>query len=420
MKLFSEYRGLRKELYILFIGRIMTNMGSMIWPMLTLILSQKLNFDAKTIALCMLAYSILAIPITLIGGKLADRFNKKNIIVFCDAVSILSYIFCAIVPVSVFSILVFGIASLFQSIEWPSYDALVADLTTSADRERAYSLSYLGANLGLVLAPTLGGILINDHLNLAFLINGIAIALSTVLIAVFIRDVQREADTEMPNNYEADIDPSTNTFAYIFKNRVILLFILLSVFYGVIYAMYNYLMPLDMSSVYGETGSVLFGTMSSVNCIVVVLCTAIITKVFRKILDIDKMLIAECLELIGFAIFVFLIRIPFFCYFAIVIFTFGEIFNTLASSPFLTRRIPASHRGRIIAVMSIFSTIFTSALSYVIGFVYDSFGSYPAWLFVLILGIIVIVLLLITRIFDKKDYSGLYSKNSNPESSERN
>jgi len=50
MKLLSEYRGLRKELYILFIGRMMTNMGSMIWPMFTLILSKKLGLSAGTIA----------------------------------------------------------------------------------------------------------------------------------------------------------------------------------------------------------------------------------------------------------------------------------------------------------------------------------------------------------------------------------
>lgn len=48
--LLSQYRGLRKELYILFIGRIMTNMGSMIWPMFTLILNRKLGLNATVIA----------------------------------------------------------------------------------------------------------------------------------------------------------------------------------------------------------------------------------------------------------------------------------------------------------------------------------------------------------------------------------
>ena len=38
--MFKQYKGLRKELYVLFFGRVMTNLGSMIWPMLTLILNK--------------------------------------------------------------------------------------------------------------------------------------------------------------------------------------------------------------------------------------------------------------------------------------------------------------------------------------------------------------------------------------------
>jgi hypothetical protein len=32
MKLLNQYRGLRREIYVLFFGRIVTNLGSMIWP----------------------------------------------------------------------------------------------------------------------------------------------------------------------------------------------------------------------------------------------------------------------------------------------------------------------------------------------------------------------------------------------------
>ena len=50
MKLFDQYRGLRKEIYILFFGRVVTNLGSMIWPVMTMILSQKLGLSASEIS----------------------------------------------------------------------------------------------------------------------------------------------------------------------------------------------------------------------------------------------------------------------------------------------------------------------------------------------------------------------------------
>ena len=224
--MFSQYRGLRKELYILFIGRIMTNMGAMIWPMFTLILNQKLGMNATTIAACVIIFGLVNLPVSLIGGKLADKLNKKNIIVVCDLVSIASFIYCSLVPVTITSIAVFALASLFQTIEWPSYDARVADFSTSKDRVRAYSLSYLGTNLGLVLSPTIAGILFNNHLNLSFLINGISIALSTALIFFRIKDVHRETDESSASGYEAELDSKVSAFSLIGKNRVVLLFIL--------------------------------------------------------------------------------------------------------------------------------------------------------------------------------------------------
>ena len=405
--IFSQYKGLRKELYILLIGRVMTNMGSMIWPMFTLILNQKLGLNATVIAACVIIYSMVSLPISLIGGKLADRLNKKNIIVVCDLVSIASFIYCSLVPVTLSSIIVFSVASLFQTVEWPSYDALVADFSTSKDREKAYSLSYLGANLGLVLSPTLAGFLFNNHLNLAFLINGIAIALSTVLIFFRIKDVHREKDQDVASEYEADLDSNVSAFSFILKNRVVLLFILSAALANGVYAMYNYLMPLDMGMTYAERGSVLFGSMTSVNCIVVVTCTALITRLFGKVRETGKMLIGEGLIITGYLIFLLFIRQTWLCFVAITVFTFGEIFNTLSSSPFLTRRIPASHRGRILAVMNVVCGLSSSAIQLLVGMLYDRRGSTTAWSAIIAVGIAEILIVAVMAVFDRKDYPDL-------------
>ena len=75
MHFFSQYRGLRRENYVLFFGRIVTNMGSMVWPMLTMILNQKLGMSAGNIAILTAVFGILMMPATLFGGKLADRLK---------------------------------------------------------------------------------------------------------------------------------------------------------------------------------------------------------------------------------------------------------------------------------------------------------------------------------------------------------
>lgn len=405
--LINQYRGLRRELYILLIGRIMTNMGAMIWPMFTLILSQKLGLSATVIATCMMIFSFVSIPVSLLGGKLADRYSKKNIIVICDLVSIASYVYCFLVPVTLTSIIIFAVASLFQTIEWPSYDALVADFSSSRDRERAYSLSYMGSNLGLVLSPTIGGLLFNEHLNLAFLINGLSIAMSTALIFFLIKDTRREKDDGSGGVYEKELEGDVSAFSIIRQSRVVILFILASALSHGVYGMYGYLMPLDMGVTYAERGAVLFGSMNSLNCFLVIAFTAVLTHLFRKLRDSGKMLLGEGLIVTGYLVFLLFIRQPWLCYVAITVFTFGEIFNTISSSPFLTRRIPASHRGRILSVLNVVCGLSGSGIQLLVGALYDRKGSSFAWLTVIGIGAVEMILIAAMSVFDRKEYPEL-------------
>ena len=59
MNLLNQYRGLRKEVYVLFFGRVVTNLGAMVWPLLTLIMNQKLGMSASLVAVVSVIASAL-------------------------------------------------------------------------------------------------------------------------------------------------------------------------------------------------------------------------------------------------------------------------------------------------------------------------------------------------------------------------
>ena len=124
MKYLQQYMGLRRELYILFWGRVVTNMGALIWPMMTLILKNKLGYSASQIAGILLVLGMIQLPCTLIGGKLADHFNKRNLIILCDMVTVISYFICAFVPMSGKLIPILALAAIFAQMEWPSYSII--------------------------------------------------------------------------------------------------------------------------------------------------------------------------------------------------------------------------------------------------------------------------------------------------------
>ena len=411
MTLLNQYRGLRREIYVLFFGRIVTNLGSMIWPVMTMILNQKLGLSAAEISYFFVGSSIIMLPANIIGGKLADRFNKKWIIVFCDSVSIICFLICSALPIGIGTIIIFILAGIFQSIEYPAYDALFADLSTTKDRERAYSLMYLGGNLGLVLSPTIAGLLFKDYLWLSFLISGVSIALSTILIAFLIKDVTPVEDTGEEASYQEKKD-GVSVFTILKENPMILLYLLCGTLYSGAYGQYSFIMPLDMAAVHGDAGAVIFGTVSSLNCITVVIFTPFITKLFAKMRDTGKMLTGRILVFAGYVVFLLLLGYVPGYYIAMLVFTWGEIFSTIAEGPYVSTRIPASHRGRINGLMTVAYTAVTGGIDLTVGHFYDRSGSAVTW--AIILGVVLASAAAAAALksLDRKAYPKLYNTDS--------
>lgn len=406
-RMFGQYKGLRRELYVLFWGKAATNMGAMIWPMLTLILSNKLGMSAEEIARITIAMGIIQFPANLLGGKLADHCNKKNLIVVCDLVTVTCYLTAAFLPVSMTQIMLFFTAGVFQTMENPSYDALVADLSTAENREKAYSLIYLGLNLGLILAPSIGGILFQHHLGLAYAIDGLTTLSSTILILLFIKDI---APVKEKKNIYEEAKDTQSTWKILSGQKVILLFLICWAVYQFSYAQFNFLIPLNMESLYGGQGAVYFGLMTSLNGLVVIVGTPLLTKWAAGLGDTTKLLAGQILVSISLSMYIFIQGIVPLYYVSMILFTIGEVMTTLGSYPYLTRRIPASHRGRISSVSNIFLGAAMYYSQWKIGAVLETHTIMTAWQCVAAAGVLGLILYLVLIKADRKVYPLLYKK----------
>lgn len=405
-KLFGMYGGLRKEVYILCFGRFVTAMGSLVWPMLTLILKSKLVFDAEQVALWFLVFSILQLPFSLLGGRMTDAYNKRNLILVFDLISVTLYLLTAMLPLNTVSLVIYFAGSLFQSMEWPAYDALIADLTSDHDREKAYSLEYLASNLGVVFAPTLGGLLFNNFLWLSFVISGLAVLSSTVLIFLYIpKNMERETVT---NTYEAQ---AAGTVIQVLKTRkVLLLYIVICCISAIVYAQFNYLLPIQMDEVFFAQGAVFFGMLTSINGFVVICCTPLLTQLTLKWADLDRIRLGTLLEILGICSYFFYQKHLVLYILSMVVFTLGEILNTLGSSPYISKRIPATHRGRFVSVSNIFTTLSSSLGSAVVGKIVVLYTFREGWIFVAAIGLVLMVLLQLYRGMDIRRFRLLYQE----------
>lgn len=414
-KIITQYAGLKREVYVLFAGRIVTAMGSFVWPMLTFLLTTKLGFSDGVATLFIATAGLISLPMALLGGRLADRFPRKNIIIIFDCLTVALYVLAAILPIGYHTAAIIFFASLFQTVESPAYDALNADYSTTEQREKAFSLSYLGYNLGYVFGASMGGILFEFHTNLAFLLNGLSIFVSTALIFLFVIPENAISDTgsqaECYSEYEKPVEESLPILAVLRQRSVVLAILLIGCFASMSSNTMGILLPLQLKEQMGQHGAAIYGYLNSLNGLVVILFTPILTMALNRLAEIPKSILGMGLFLTGMVLFT--LGSPLWVLFVgMFVFTLGEVVSVLGNNPYTSRRIPASHRGRIGGVTSVLYSVFFTLIQYGISFVLMiAEGNYRLlWLVFIGCGLTSMALYALAYPADKKRFPDLYPK----------
>lgn len=406
--MFLQYRGMSKSAYVIFFARLITNMGAFIWPLLTLILSRKIGYSESTIALISLGIGVIYLPATILGGKLADKFNRKKIIIIFDLLSIIFFMSCAFIEPSNLMTVLFVLAGLFANMEGPAFEALIADATKPQEREKVYSLSYLGQNLGFIVGAAVGGLLFENFLSLAFVIDGLTTLSSTILIIMFVAVINTEdlEDSEI-NEYENHADNDVSSFNILKKRKSILIQLFVFIFAAFIYDQWSFALPLYMGTIFLDNGAKYFGLLASFNGFIVILFTPIMARLLQKFNELPKIIIGLLLYSLSFLI----IRdtVIYWVFFVMIFtFTIGEIINMLGSSPFISRRVPASHRGRINSYRSIGYFIGGIGGRVIMGWLIESFSYATAFLVLGVVGLISAIVVAFNYKLDKKIFPKLY------------
>ena len=415
-QLLTQYGGLKREIYILFVGKLVTAMGSFVWPMLTFFLTTKLGLSDGMSTLLIATASVLSFPAALLGGKLADRFSRRSIIILFDCLTVSLYLLAAVLPLTVWTAAILFLAGLFQTIESPAYDALNADFSTTKQREKAYSLSYLGFNLGFIVGASLSGILFEHHLRLAFCINGLSIFVSTVLIFFFVHtknaiSEDTESLLESYSEYELPVDEKIPVLTVLKQRPVLIGMLLVGCFASMPSNLVGILLPLQLKETMGQTGATIYGYLNSLNGFVVIAFTPILTILLKKLTEIPKTILGLLLFVAGIGFFSVGTAVA-VLFAGMFVFTLGEVITVLGHNPYNSRRIPASHRGRVGGISSVVHSIFSSLTQYLIsGILFLSNSNYRLiWTVFILCGLCAAVLYGFLYGPDKKTFPKLYEK----------
>lgn len=124
-------------------------------------LSPALGGDAQDVALIMVTYSVAAGLVGPFWGRLSDRIGRRNVLVVCLVGAAVAYLVMAHATALWQVYLARLMAGIFAG-NFPVATALMADVSTPAQRARSMGLVGAAFGVGLVLGPLFGGVLSGD------------------------------------------------------------------------------------------------------------------------------------------------------------------------------------------------------------------------------------------------------------------
>lgn len=406
--LWAPYLGLPSAVYAIFVAKVINAMGAFVFPMLTLILTDKIGLKETEAGLWISLSGLLFAPANLLGGKLADHFGRKKLIILFESLGVLAYFICAFKPVDMTTAyLLIGAMCLFGAAE-PAHNALVADLTTPKNREGAYSLIYMGFNLGFVIGPALGGLLFEKHLFWFFFGDGATGLIAILLFLFFVKET-------LPKDEEAEHVPllekkeGGSIFKVILKRPILLYYALISLGYNFVYAQWGFLFPMQVKQSFSN-GATLYGLMASFNGLIVILCTPLITKLSLGVQSLKKICLGGLLYTVGFGMLGFCTQVPLF-FISVFIFTIGEIVISISHMPFIANHTPASHRGRMSAILPMLMGIGYTISPFVVGKGLEAFSIAQMWILLGFIGLASALLMGLLSRMDRKNKGRLAHKN---------
>ena len=380
---FSVYgHDLPPSFWFLWFGTVINRLGGFAVPFLMLYLTGRLGITAGTAALMVSVLGAGSFFAQLTGGELSDRLGRRPVMMLSFFVSPVAMIALGVVREPLLLVTAMFVLGFFMDLYRPAVSAAVIDLVPADKRTRAFGYIYWAINFGAALAPVAAGLLANVDYFLLFLGDAITTAVFGVIVL-----------TRIPETQAVEVAAAARVrmsarAGQALRDPMLLVFVLLSLFVGIIYSQGQVTLPIDMAA-NGLPPSD-YGLAIAVNGALIVLITLQISRLAEGWPRYLGMAVAALLLGVGFGLTELAGSLAFYA-FTVVIWTLGEVIGAAIAPVIVSEMSPPPLRG-------LYQGIWGSSwgLAFFLGpalggFVFERLGSVALWTGMFALGILLCV-----------------------------
>ena len=257
--------------------------GSGLWSFMAIWAVEELGAKSQ-LPFVYLVGAVLAGASGFLGGYLSDRIGRRRVILVGEAAMAVYPLVLLALSSSMWTALVaLMFAGVFGSLGGSVAQAMVADLVPPERHEAAYSSVRVAANLGVVIGPPLGGlVLILGSWSALFPTIAILSALAW-LVAWRYLPHRGEFSPKGP--------PERGSVATILADRAFLLFLGSAVFAWLVYVAYEVVLPVSLVDGFGYEPSA-WGFIVWINPLLVTLFQVRLTRATAGVSSAPKLVVA--------------------------------------------------------------------------------------------------------------------------------
>ncbi len=381
----DNFKGFRREVWILAIITFINRAGTMVLPFLSKYLKEDLHFSYADVGWVMVCFGLGSMLGSWLGGKLSDKIGFYKIMIFSLFTSGLLFFVLQFITsfwglcIGMFSIMV--IADMFRPAMFVSLGAYAKP----ENRTRALTLVRLAVNLGFAAGPALGGLIIMGiGYQGLFWADGATCIISILIFALLVKEKKKPVDDGSMPAERVKVDS-------VFKDKIFWMFLFVCFITAMIFFQIFNTLPLYHHEKFGLT-EFQTGLLMTLNGLLIFFLEMPIVTIFerKKIPKLQIILWGSLMMAISF--YVLLIPIGAnILIISIIFITFGEMFIFPFSNSFALSRAPKGHEGRYMALFTMSFSLAHIASSKTGMEIISHLGYAANWLFMGSCGLLALV-----------------------------
>ena len=342
------------------------------------------ELDAKQeLPFALLVSAVLAMLSGFIGGYLSDRVGRRRVLLFGQAIMVgYPVLLLSLSDVKWAGLIALSLAGVFGALGGSVSQAMVADLVAPERHQAAYASVRVAANVGVVVGPPLGGLLLILG-SWTLLFPSVAVLSGLAWLVAFRYLPHRGA-------FAPEGPPERGSLSVIFGDTRFLIFLGSAVFAWLTYVAYEVVLPVSIVDGYGYEPQA-WGFLVWVNPLLVTLLQVRLTRATAPIAPAPKLVAAMLVMGLPFLALVWSHSLAAIV-FVVVVFVFGEMLWVPTSQAVVADLAPPDIRGAYMGAFGSAPAI-GFALAPLIGLqMRNSFGDEATWALFAGIGVVAAVL----------------------------